>query len=126
MHIHFTVFRYLQPWESKFIESQKVWTEYKLKQQGVNNQNRILNLEDLEDLLLRKGQFQNPVFCMTPTTIMTGVYPTSIGSICRVISISMILKDKPKQIFRLYNRQYERLSFANRLPYCCGSVILTV
>ncbi|KAF9286076.1 Pre-mRNA-processing-splicing factor 8 [Mortierella alpina] len=43
------LFRYLQPWESEFIDSQRVWSEYALKRQEANAQNRRLTLEDLED-----------------------------------------------------------------------------
>jgi pre-mRNA-processing factor 8 len=41
--------RYIQPWESEFIDSQRVWAEYALKRQEANTQNRRLTLEDLED-----------------------------------------------------------------------------
>lgn len=44
-----TLFRYIQPWESEFIDSQRVWAEYALKRQEANAQNRRLTLEDLED-----------------------------------------------------------------------------
>jgi pre-mRNA-processing factor 8 len=44
-----TLFRYLQPWESEFVDSQRVWAEYALKRQEANAQNRRLTLEDLED-----------------------------------------------------------------------------
>ena len=37
-----------QPWESEFIESQRVWAEYALKRQEAQSQNRRLTLEDLE------------------------------------------------------------------------------
>ena len=40
---------YIQPWESEFIDSQRVWAEYRLKHQEANAQNRRLTLEDLED-----------------------------------------------------------------------------
>ena len=40
---------YIHPWESEFIDSQKVWAEYQLKRQEANAQNRRLTLEDLED-----------------------------------------------------------------------------
>ena len=40
---------YIQPWESEFIDSQRVWAEYRLKKQEANAQNRRLTLEDLED-----------------------------------------------------------------------------
>ena len=42
------LFRYLQPWESEFVDSQRVWAEYALKRQEANAQNRRLTLEDLE------------------------------------------------------------------------------
>ena len=45
----FPVHRYIQPWESEFIDSQRVWAEYALKRQEANAQNRRLTLEDLED-----------------------------------------------------------------------------
>ena len=43
------LYRYVQPWESEFIDSQRVWAEYALKRQEANAQNRRLTLEDLED-----------------------------------------------------------------------------
>ena len=43
------LYRYLQPWESEFIDSQRVWAEYALKRQEAQAQNRRLTLEDLED-----------------------------------------------------------------------------
>ncbi|KXN66800.1 pre-mRNA-processing-splicing factor 8 [Conidiobolus coronatus NRRL 28638] len=43
------LYRYLQPWESEFIDSQRVWAEYALKRQEALEQNRRLTLEDLED-----------------------------------------------------------------------------
>lgn len=42
-------FSYIQPWESEFIDSQRVWAEYRLKRQEATAQNRRLTLEDLED-----------------------------------------------------------------------------
>lgn len=38
----------MQPWESEFIDSQRVWAEYALKRQEAQAQNRRLTLEDLE------------------------------------------------------------------------------
>ena len=58
VHVHVCVnhvatctlqYRYIQPWESEFIDSQRVWAEYRLKRQEANAQNRRLTLEDLED-----------------------------------------------------------------------------
>lgn len=43
------LYRYIQPWESEFIDSQRVWAEYALKRQEAMAQNRRLTLEDLED-----------------------------------------------------------------------------
>ena len=37
-----------QPWESEFIDSQRVWAEYALKRQEAESQNRRLTLEYLE------------------------------------------------------------------------------
>ena len=45
----FYLHRYIQPWETEFIDSQRVWAEYALKRQEANAQNRRLTLEDLED-----------------------------------------------------------------------------
>ncbi|CCX30715.1 NUC071 domain-containing protein [Pyronema domesticum] len=43
------IFRYIQTWESEFIDSARVWSEYAQKRQEANQQNRRLTLEDLED-----------------------------------------------------------------------------
>ncbi|CAK9297987.1 unnamed protein product [Gordionus sp. m RMFG-2023] len=43
------LYRYVQPWESEIVDSQRVWAEYALKRQEANAQNRRLTLEDLED-----------------------------------------------------------------------------
>lgn len=43
------LYRYMQPWESEFVDSQRVWAEYALKRQEAMAQNRRLTLEDLED-----------------------------------------------------------------------------
>ena len=32
------LYRYIQPWESEFIDSQRVWAEYALKRQEANAQ----------------------------------------------------------------------------------------
>ena len=44
--ISFWIFE--QPWESEFIDSQRVWNLYALKRQEAESQNRRLTLEDLE------------------------------------------------------------------------------
>jgi len=43
------LYRYIQTWESEFIDSQRVWAEYAIKRQEAQSQNRRLTLEDLED-----------------------------------------------------------------------------
>ncbi|KAI9476840.1 NUC071 domain-containing protein [Coemansia mojavensis] len=43
------LFRYIQPWSSEFVDSQRVWAEYALKREEARAQNRRLTLEDLED-----------------------------------------------------------------------------
>lgn len=43
------LYRYIQPWEAEFNDSQRVWAEYALKRQEAQAQNRRLTLEDLED-----------------------------------------------------------------------------
>ena len=43
------LYRYIQSWESEFVDSQRVWAEYALKRQEAQAQNRRLTLEDLED-----------------------------------------------------------------------------
>ncbi|OMJ15120.1 Pre-mRNA-processing-splicing factor 8 [Smittium culicis] len=57
------LFRYIQPWESEFIDSQRVWAEYALKRQEANSQNRRLTLEDLEDSWDRGIPRINTLFC---------------------------------------------------------------
>ncbi|KAJ0946652.1 putative pre-mRNA-processing-splicing factor 8 [Helianthus annuus] len=44
----FTPVKASEPWESEFIDSQRVWAEYALKRQEAQSQNRRLKLEDLE------------------------------------------------------------------------------
>lgn len=43
------LYRYLQPWEAEFTDSQRVWAEYAMKRSEAMAQNRRLTLEDLED-----------------------------------------------------------------------------
>uniref|UniRef100_A0A1I7X4S4 MPN domain-containing protein n=1 Tax=Heterorhabditis bacteriophora TaxID=37862 RepID=A0A1I7X4S4_HETBA len=48
-HIIVMHFMEFKPWETEFIDSQRVWAEYALKRQEANAQNRRLTLEDLDD-----------------------------------------------------------------------------
>eukprot|EP00892_Ulva_mutabilis_P008605 jgi/Ulvmu1/6116/UM027_0094.1 len=43
------LYRYIQPWESEFADSERVWSEYALKKEEAMATNRRLTLEDLED-----------------------------------------------------------------------------
>ena len=43
------LYRYIQSWESEFVDSQRVWAEYALKRKEASAQNRRLTLNDLED-----------------------------------------------------------------------------
>ncbi|KAA8494906.1 Pre-mRNA-processing-splicing factor 8 [Porphyridium purpureum] len=43
------LYRYVQPWEAEFSDSQRVWADYALKRAEAQAQNRRLTLEDLED-----------------------------------------------------------------------------
>lgn len=40
------LYRYIQPWESEFIDSQRVWAEYALKRQEAIAQNRYAFLSE--------------------------------------------------------------------------------
>ena len=43
------LYRYIQSWESEYVDSQRVWAEYALKRKEAQAQNRRLTLNDLED-----------------------------------------------------------------------------
>ncbi|KAI3617313.1 hypothetical protein CBS9595_003222 [Malassezia furfur] len=43
------LYRYIQSWESEFLDSARVWSEYAHKRREATAQNRRLTLEDLED-----------------------------------------------------------------------------
>ena len=49
------LYRYIQPWESEFSDSQRVWAEYALKRQEAQAQNRRLTLEVAYEPPLRPG-----------------------------------------------------------------------
>ena len=49
------LYRYIQPWESEFSDSQRVWAEYALKRQEAQAQNRRLTLEVASDPFLHAG-----------------------------------------------------------------------
>ncbi|KAJ6244791.1 intein-containing pre-mRNA-processing-splicing factor 8 precursor [Anaeramoeba flamelloides] len=56
------LYRYIQSWESEIIDSQRVWAEYAMKRKEARQQNRRLNLEDLEDSLGRGVPRINTLF----------------------------------------------------------------
>ncbi|KAJ1984313.1 hypothetical protein H4R34_000737 [Dimargaris verticillata] len=64
------LFRYLQPWESEFIDSRRVWAEYAVKRREAQEQNRRLTLEDLEDSWDRGIPRINTLFCLRPGTLV--------------------------------------------------------
>ncbi|KCV67421.1 pre-mRNA-processing-splicing factor 8 [Fonticula alba] len=41
--------RYIQPWSSEFVDSQRVWSEYAMKRSEAASKNSRITLEDLED-----------------------------------------------------------------------------
>ncbi|CAF2078067.1 unnamed protein product [Rotaria magnacalcarata] len=43
------LYPHIVPWEAEFVDSQRVWTEYALKRQEANTQNKRLTLDDLDD-----------------------------------------------------------------------------
>ncbi|KAJ0680784.1 hypothetical protein HanPI659440_Chr16g0628231 [Helianthus annuus] len=56
------LYRCIQPWESEFIDSQRVWAEFALKRQEALLQNWRLTLEDLEDSWDRRIPRINTLF----------------------------------------------------------------
>ncbi|MFN3503918.1 MAG: hypothetical protein ACK4ZJ_16835, partial [Allorhizobium sp.] len=60
--------RYVQPWESEFLDSQRVWAEYALKRAEAAAQSRRLTLEDLEDSWDRGLPRINTLFCFARGT----------------------------------------------------------
>lgn len=54
------LYRYIQPWESEFIDSQRVWAEYALKRQEAIAQNRCVSRAGVELLscYLGRSHFQ--------------------------------------------------------------------
>ncbi len=49
------LYRYIQPWESEFIDSQRVWAEYALKRQEAIAQNRYCPLNQTQFLIMLMG-----------------------------------------------------------------------
>lgn len=65
--LFFSISGISQPWESEFVDSQRVWAEYALKKQEAVAQNRRLTLEDLEDSWDRGIPRINTLFQKVPT-----------------------------------------------------------
>ena len=64
------LYRYIQPWEAEFIDSQRVWAEYALKRQEALAQNRRLTLEVHAASGFRvQGLAAFPVSCVLPAVI---------------------------------------------------------
>lgn len=49
------LYRYIQPWEAEFVDSQRVWAEYALKRQEANAQNRFVTSRLYLNLVLFYG-----------------------------------------------------------------------
>ena len=64
------LYRYIQPWEAEFLDSQRVWAEYALKRQEAQAQNRRLTLE------VRHGLINTYAQCvlLSHFKLVTGVY----------------------------------------------------
>ena len=70
------LYRYIQPWESEFSDSQRVWAEYALKRQEAQAQNRRLTLE-VGFLLMAYERLPCPRAHVSDTTTMaTSAVPT--------------------------------------------------
>ncbi|KAJ1982965.1 Pre-mRNA-processing-splicing factor 8 [Dimargaris xerosporica] len=79
------LFRYLQPWESEFIDSRRVWAEYAVKRREAQEQNRRLTLEDLEDSWDRGIPRINTLFCLRPGTLVMRAdgHSVPVETVCR-------------------------------------------
>lgn len=51
------LYRYIQPWESEFIDSQRVWAEYALKRQEAIAQNRCVGGQAALGSVMLSGDF---------------------------------------------------------------------
>ena len=49
------LYRYIQPWEAEFVDSNRVWAEYALKRTEAQAQNRRLTLEVCPSRLARSA-----------------------------------------------------------------------
>ena len=58
------LYRYIQPWESEFIDSQRVWAEYALKRQEANAQNRFVSTKFLVDIIVAKNIIVFTTICV--------------------------------------------------------------
>jgi pre-mRNA-processing factor 8 len=64
------LYRYIQPWEQEFQDSQRVWAEYAIKREDAIKQNRRLTLEDLEDSWDKGIPRINTLFCFKEGTLV--------------------------------------------------------
>ena len=59
------LYRYIQPWEAEFVDSNRVWAEYALKRTEAQAQNRRLTLEVCSNLLPSvMHSLQHPCCCL--------------------------------------------------------------
>ncbi|KAJ1967880.1 hypothetical protein IWQ62_001577, partial [Dispira parvispora] len=117
------LFRYLQPWESEFIDSQRVWAEYALKRQEAQTQNRRLTLEDLEDSWDRGIPRINTLFCLTPGTLVMCNDGTSVAVEKLRVGDQLMGDDSwnnptylPRTVQRLFTGQDTMYTFTFPMP----------
>ena len=67
------LYRYIQPWESEFSDSQRVWAEYALKRQEAQAQNRRLTLE-VRRLVTCSEQPRSHILGSVTDTMLSGPY----------------------------------------------------
>ncbi|KAJ1654027.1 hypothetical protein IWQ61_005969 [Dispira simplex] len=117
------LFRYLQPWESEFIDSQRVWAEYALKRQEAQTQNRRLTLEDLEDSWDRGIPRINTLFCLRPGTLVMNNNGASVAVEKLRVGDQLMGDDswrnrayRPRTVQRLFTGQDTMYTFTFPVP----------
>lgn len=62
------LYRYIQPWEAEFVDSNRVWAEYALKRTEAQAQNRRLTLEVVPHRTCTPAccllSSQSPAYCL--------------------------------------------------------------
>lgn len=66
------LYRYIQPWESEFIDSQRVWAEYALKRQEAIAQNRCVSVCSHISLCVGIGSGGEALRCLRVLETLVG------------------------------------------------------